>query len=232
MKLSLLVCTIPSRAHLLQRLLDRLKPQLTEDVELLIDLDDGDVSIGVKRQRLLERASGDYIAYIDDDDLVHERYVPLILEALKTNPDCVGFKSNRYVNGKHSAIAYYSRRHRPDRWVIDENGFKTVWRCCNHLNPVRREIALQIGFKDKDKGEDCQYAGRIKRFLKQESYIDEFLYEYYYRDEEYRAGEMSHAIKSALQVKESGAVITPLDKETQDVSRFDAAQPHDESAVP
>src|ERR1700722_5137465 len=47
----------------------------------------GVVTTGEKRNRLLQRALGAYVAFIDDDDLIATDYLPRIVVALKDNPD-------------------------------------------------------------------------------------------------------------------------------------------------
>jgi hypothetical protein len=72
---SILIPTIETRAHFLERLLSVLTPQVVDGVEILIEKDDGESKIGAKRNRLIGRATGDYVCGIDDDDLVTSDYV-------------------------------------------------------------------------------------------------------------------------------------------------------------
>ena len=109
--LSICVCTIDDRQHLLRRLLDRLEPQLTDEVELLIERDDGDVPIGAKRQRLLERAAGKYHCCLDDDDLVNERYVEKLLDACRKGPDVVSFDMRYVKDGRDTGVVHLSIHH-------------------------------------------------------------------------------------------------------------------------
>src|SRR6478736_2156247 len=99
-KLSILIPTVVGREEKLQRLMDVLDPQFDElvkeaintgemPVEIIIDKDNKEVSIGAKRQRLLERAMGEYVVFIDDDDLVSETYIQDILN--NTGSDSIGF---------------------------------------------------------------------------------------------------------------------------------------------
>jgi len=60
MKLSILIPTVVGREHLLERLRSVLNPQLTEDVEVIEQKDNKEISIGRKRQTLLEKAAGEY----------------------------------------------------------------------------------------------------------------------------------------------------------------------------
>ena len=90
--LSILIPTVVGREHLLERLRSVLNPQLTEDVEVIEQKDNKEISIGKKRQELLEKATGEYVVFIDDDDMISEDYVKSIIKALESEPDCVGFE--------------------------------------------------------------------------------------------------------------------------------------------
>ena len=67
---------------------------LNEQVEIVHFLDDRRHTIGAKRNWLLDRARGQFVVFIDDDDDVNDRYVSLICRTLKEHPciDCVGIK--------------------------------------------------------------------------------------------------------------------------------------------
>ena len=52
-----------------------LAEQLTSEVEVLTELDDGTRSIGEKRNALVESAGGEYVCFVDDDDMVSSDYV-------------------------------------------------------------------------------------------------------------------------------------------------------------
>ena len=51
----------------------------------------------------------------------------------------------------------------------------------NHLNPIRRELALLAGFPDQPVAEDHCFAARVFPHLKTEEFIDAFMYDYLYR---------------------------------------------------
>lgn len=90
----------------LSELLDRLDPQITNDVECLI-IDDGSKAavntdykwaqvirqdnhgVGYARNVGIDKAKGDYISFIDADDLVSEAFISKILEKTKEKPDVI-----------------------------------------------------------------------------------------------------------------------------------------------
>lgn len=176
MKLSILIPTTRTRYHFLQRILGILLPQINGDTQLLIDADDGDVSIGVKRQRMLDAAVGEYVVFVDDDDIVSENYVGGILKAMASKPDFVRLKFFRSVNGAN-------RR----EWVLPEPF---------HINPVRRELALRVGYPDRAYGEDNDHAEGLRGIVGRSEAAEGVWYEYAFRSD--RTGEKMHAAFDAL----------------------------------
>lgn len=142
-------------------------------VEILVDRDAG--KVGAKRQRLIEKAQGSYVVFIDDDDGVAPDYLSSIIPALGQY-DVVGFQGEISTNGRNVRLFTISKEHN-----YEEKG-NIYYRYNNHLSPVRREIALQIGYKDMGHGEDFDYATRLKEsgLIKTEKYIYKALYFYRY----------------------------------------------------
>jgi len=174
-KLSILICSLASRADKLQRLMNVLQPQINDSVELLVKTDNGEMPIGKKRNLLLEEASGAYIAFVDDDDLVSEDYVKKILEALESNPDCCGIQGIITFQGQGPRMFIHSLKYK--EWFEQNNIY---YRCPNHLNPVKREIALQVKFPETNFGEDKDYSTRLFPLLKEERFISGVVYHYLY----------------------------------------------------
>lgn len=176
--LSILILSIESRAELLARLLETLRPQLTDEVELLIE--HGPQSIGAKRNALLARSTGQYICFVDDDDLVADDYVATILDATRLDPDAIGFRLSYSVDGTFDGNALHTIRNA--KWeTVNRDGAKVYLRTPNHLNPVRRSIAIRHPFPEINHGEDHDYSKKIAPTIRTEVYIDRVMYHYLYQ---------------------------------------------------
>lgn len=191
--LSVLIATVEGRKkefELLEKEFYRQRNRLScpGDVEILPKSDNKEMSIGVKRQKLLEDASGLWTVFFDDDDWPMPNYLELILKAIKTpGVDCVGINGIMTTNGKNQ-----------QRWChrlgygwhegafAKRNGFDYL-RPIIHFNPVLREKALQAGFKDMRFGEDRDYADRLNKLLTKEVYISEPLFHYRYTTQEFNS---------------------------------------------
>lgn len=183
MKLSILIASLESRADLLSDLLHEFDAQGAGhrgQYEVITDVDDGTMPIGQKRQRLLERAKGDFITFHDDDDEPAPEYLDGILAACRDGVDCIGYRIACYGYSRRGPyvmeLADVSNRY--DRWAENVGGFRYV-RCPHHLVPVRREHALAVGFDGSSKyGEDAAYSYGLRDagLLKVEAYIPQVMY--------------------------------------------------------
>ena len=68
--LSILICTIKSREAYLKELIEELDYQIQfKEVQVLWLGDNKSMSVGAKRNKLLSIADGEWVCFIDDDDL-------------------------------------------------------------------------------------------------------------------------------------------------------------------
>jgi glycosyltransferase involved in cell wall biosynthesis len=183
MTLSILIATLTRRHDQFARLHSCLRAQiqaagLDTQVEILTELDAGELTVGAKRNRLLQRATGDFIVFIDDDDELHPNYIRLICDTLARHPDIdtVGFRGIITFRGRRPSVFEHSLRHTD---YFSRN--HTYYRPPNHLNPIRRSIALRYPFVDVSYSEDIDWALRIQKdgALRSEAFLEETLY--YYR---------------------------------------------------
>jgi hypothetical protein len=183
MKLSLLICTIPKRKEMLNNLLNQIadysKDYFSEnELEILID-DSIDKTIGAKRDKLLNKANGEYIAFIDDDDSITEHYFKEIRKGIDGNYDCCSLRGIMTWNGGNPEVFEHSIKY--TAWNTTRNIIKYE-RFPNHLNCIKSEIAKQVKFPDLWSAEDRDWSHELnrKQLIKTEYFIDEVIYNYQY----------------------------------------------------
>ena len=181
-RLSVLILTMDGREQYLQRLLDRLKPQLTNEVEILMSKDNKEYTVGKKRNSLLHAATGEYVCFIDDDDWVSSNYISTILQATDYKPDVVGFNSLIIFNGDLPRRVEITSRHKTwnhQEGVIEGQVHPIVYhRCPNHLSPVKKSIAMKILFPEINDQEDRYFSLSMLGQITNEVYVDQYLYFY------------------------------------------------------
>jgi glycosyltransferase involved in cell wall biosynthesis len=182
--LSILICSIDSRAKMLADLVADLNRQIVEaclegEVEVLVEVDGGKISIGKKRNLLVARSTGKYICFVDDDDKVSERYVSLLASACFEGKDCVGFNGRILVGTANKKVwKKWVISVRYKEWSEDKNCY---YRSPNHIAPVRRDIAVQFPFLNRSNGEDADYSSKMVAagVLKTEAFVEQCIYDYY-----------------------------------------------------
>ena len=156
-----------------------LRPQLPvdESVEMIIKeelpVDQGGPTIGANRNAALADSTGEYICFVDDDDLVPEYYVERILNAIETKPDVIGIKGHYIVGDGKPQLFVHSMQFK--EWLTVDGVHQ---RCPNHLNPVKRELALQVPYNEKNHGEDQDYSMALLPLLKTEVMVEGLMYFY------------------------------------------------------
>lgn len=167
------------RQESLQRLLQTLRGQgHAEAVEILVNKDDGSKPVGQKRNEILDQASGDFICFVDDDDMVTDQYLARLLGAIRSTPtvDCIGFAGMYHIDGRRIMKFKHANCHGGN--FKDAQGVQC--RPVNHLNPVRTSLARQIRFPERNFAEDADYCDRLHAsgLLKNEVVIEDILYLY------------------------------------------------------
>jgi len=180
--LSILIPTIKRHDEFFTRLFLELSRQIIPyegQVEILVDDHETD-STGTKRNRLLERAKGEWLSYIDADDWISNNYVSLLMEAIETDCDCVSLKGMYSVDGKQDGIFEHSLRYK--EWKTTTNEVKYE-RYPTPLNTVRSSVAKQFKFPEITFGEDHAWSKLVHEsgLLKKEYYIPEIIYYYNYQ---------------------------------------------------
>lgn len=179
MKLSILICHLYSRHNFLHELLIAISRQdkvCLDQAEMLINADAGVKSIGQKRNELLAAAKGEYVVFIDDDDIISPDYLTRIFKGISAQVDHIGISMTYQEDGGPESMVRCSMLH--DTWG-SENG--VYLRTAQHVCPIKREIAIQVKYPDSSFGEDKEYSLQVNKLIHNEHLIEEPIYFYKYR---------------------------------------------------
>lgn len=180
--LNILICTLTKRVDTFNRLTKKLNTQINgkyDDVKVLHLSDDGEMTIGKKRNMLLEQSDAKYICFIDDDDDISDNYVELVRKGCLSNKDCVSLNGIISFNGHYSKIFIHSLKYES---YFEENSI--YYRPPNHLNAIKKELINDYKFQEINSGEDTIWAMSIcnDKILKNEFQIEEVIYLYLYNE--------------------------------------------------
>ena len=177
-QLSILICTIEKRETRFKVLMAELNSQIEgKSVEILSKCDAGQMSIGEKRNWLLDHAKGEWLCFVDDDDWIDQDYIGIILKALEREPDVVQMIGVMNTDGFSHKRFEHSINH-----VQYFENLGIYYRPPNHLNPMRSTIAKKFKFPETSHGEDTDWALQIRNsgLLVTEAIIDKPIYHYRY----------------------------------------------------
>lgn len=181
--LSILICTIPSRKKMFDKLLFSIAEQLIdipnseELVEVLYDETPAkEMTIGEKRNILIEQSTGQYTCFVDDDDQIAKNYLSSMLKACKENKDCVELRLQVLAkNHLSNVIFHYHLSHGTEPKKLQEDVYIFP---IGHLNPIRSSITKRFKFPHKNVGEDLEWSRSLSSELKTMAETEETLYFY------------------------------------------------------
>lgn len=187
-KLSILILSAPERLDKLSKLLQELFNQIIgREIEVIYLGDNLKMTVGEKRNKAVSAARGEYVCFIDDDDMIAKNYIEKIYEAILKKPDVVTFLVRKTYNGKPEQIQKFERigRRILDPTLKQKFGMKVLTMPPNHLCVWDKSIFMgDCRFPHKNKGEDHAFAEKV--FEKygddlRKIDIDEVLYYYDYQ---------------------------------------------------
>ena len=158
-------------------------------VELIFCRDDKSLSIGEKRNKLIEIATGEYISFIDDDDAVTKDYFIQFFDNLKKvdyRPDAFTLRGKITIdNGQPEIFEHHPKYAEWKTNMLSPAQIDTevkYERYINHLNFIKKDIAKQITFPEKNHGEDHDYSTALQNSKLITTFIEipEIIYEYRY----------------------------------------------------
>jgi hypothetical protein len=154
---SVLIPTIPGRQAGLTRLTDSIREKaarICPDLryEFCIEFDNKEMSIGAKRQKLLDAAKGKYLSFIDDDDEITDAYLEDLWATIQG-----GYHTMR-LRGQMSQYPFvHSTEMTMSTPMATWDEPPVFQRPPNHLNPMLSDMAKLIPFKNAVHGEDLDW---------------------------------------------------------------------------
>lgn len=222
--LTVITLHLPHRAFKLQELRAILGEQIApygDVVEHLI-ISDSSVTYGELMGRSVRQARGQYVCWMDDDDLPEPEYVDEIMKAIRTEPapDVVTFAS-------------YSPRPNGDRiWArlrfgAKDNEFEDgqgVTKSANHYCAWRREIAASAVWLPRNYGAEYIWYTSLRLAYPnlREVYIPKLLHRYVYNAADTRC---QNATSIGRSLANGGNVVHIL-KGVEDGRLYAAVGPH------
>ena len=187
MRLSILIPTLPQRKKMFNILHKNLMAQIDfvhtthpslGQVEILFDSSKkflkGGLSVGAKRDALKCRATGDYLVFVDDDDIVAPNYLESVLRLSESNPDIITFRS-LYKSSTYWGIVDMNLNHSENEQMNDNT---IVKRQPFHVCAIRTSIAQQHSFPDINNAEDWGWMVKVLTDCKTQSHSDQILHQY------------------------------------------------------
>jgi len=187
MRLSILIPTLPQRKKMFNILHKNLMAQIDfvhtthpslGQVEILFDSSKkflkGGLSVGAKRDALKCRATGDYLVFVDDDDIVAPNYLESVLRLSENNPDIITFRS-LYKSSTYWGIVDMNLNHSENEQMNDTT---IVKRQPFHVCPIRTTIAQQHSFPDINNAEDWGWMVKVLSNCQKQAHSDQILHQY------------------------------------------------------
>lgn len=179
--LSILICSVDTeeRQVKLKKLINELHRQISKNfaeemVEIIIDTDNMEKSVGKKRNDLIEKAQGEFICFIDDDDFVSENYLSTILYHLNSGIDIVLITIEHIENGVNKPKII------PSLYIDNLNTGEAVLKTNHfHLCPHKKSIARNVLFECINFAEDMMYSQKMVRHIINSHTIYEPIYIYF-----------------------------------------------------
>lgn len=185
--LSILIPTIPSRIEKFRYLnyvlsLQALSLHNTHstlgNVEILFDntksFMDGGLSIGKKREALVQHATGKYLCFLDDDEDIAPNYVETLVRLCQRNADVVTFrnltKTDTYWTVVDLSLNYQVNDQASPNFIVRRRPF--------HVCPVKSEFAKLYSFEDINYGEDFNWMEKVLTHCTTEAHTEQVLHCY------------------------------------------------------
>lgn len=187
LQLSILMATIPEYKKKFGRLHRELTRQIDYcssihptlgNVEVIIDDSkkflDGGLSIGKKRESLVNRANGNYLCFLDYDETIAPNYVEELLRLCYEDSDICTFKVMVKMDNFWSVVDMSLSHSDNTQLNPDYIVKRPPWHVC----PMRSEYAKRFEFPDLNNAEDFVWMKKVIELCRTENHSNKILYQY------------------------------------------------------
>lgn len=189
--LSVLMPTTPQRVKMFTKLfnevhrqsqyLETTHPTLGK-VEILVDSSkrflDGGLSVGKKREALVQRAEGKYLCFLDSDEEISPDYLETIIRLCYLGPDVCTFKAMAKLHNFWTVVDM-RLSHKENEQVSPDC---TVKRLPWHICAVRSVYAKAFEFSDKNNAEDFEWMEKVLTSCETEAHSERIIFCYHHGD--------------------------------------------------
>ena len=233
MKLLSIIIPAYNAEPYIEHLMNRLKPQITDEVEVLV-IDDGssmpyiapydwvtvhrlekNMGVSVARNTGIELSRGEYIAFVDADDLVSADYISKVMEKIKTEQFDYCYLSWKTIGHDWNyevKLKSIDDKFPPFNLCVWNRVYKRTMIGTHRFN-VRKRVA-----------EDAEFIHDLKETGKKKAFIPEIIYEY--RSDtpnsitkRFRKGQIKDARRVVYHYPEVTKDMTWLIKETKELNK-------------
>lgn len=190
--LSILIPTIPERHKQFTQLYNELMRQKTEfdtthdtigELQVIINSDkrflDGGLSIGKKRQALVQEAEGKYLCFCDDDDIVSPNYIETLMRLCYQGQDICTFQALVKMQTFWGLIDMRLGYKVNDQINPDYTIRRPPWHVC----PVKSVYAKMFMFPDLNNAEDFVWMEKVLSCCSSEAHTDKIIFQYNHKEE-------------------------------------------------
>lgn len=144
---------------------------ISEDSKRFID---GGLSIGKKREALVNKATGKYLCFLDDDEDIAPNYIETLARLCQHDTDVVTFRNLTKTDHYWTIVDMSLNYHHDDQANPNYITRRRPW----HICPVRSEFAKLYDFEDSNYGEDATWMDKVLKHCTTEIHTDAVLHIY------------------------------------------------------
>jgi len=181
--LSILIPTVPDRKKVFNALVEEVNRQILSNglvgvVDIIFDDSkkflDGGITVGEKRDNLVQRVIKKYCCFLDDDENISPTYVKTLYSMCLKDVDVCTFRS-LYKCDHYWALVDMDMENPINEQATE---LKIVKRRAWHICPIRTSIAQRHRFSHINNAEDWDWMERVLIDVVTHCHTDEIIHQY------------------------------------------------------